>query len=255
MALSPAPSMVFSPASASSYSSSPSPVLPTLHVGAFQPSKPHWYASKYSEWFVGEHYDIGGMVDRIYELAMPNRDYPPSADIVASRRTCRTQKPRFEGDLYTPVWIAYEHDNRDSKKIAWCRYCDSTEWRELKCSTYRYHLVGAHGITAAGYKVPRPHRCRYMAVASPSQYTGRAGLPLIEGQCPLCGHWESLMGRDQTLNGSTYFKHVVRCLSKPVAKIESEISAYRAALGAAHRRAAPSAPRNYVRTSSVRSQV
>ncbi|ORZ35118.1 hypothetical protein BCR44DRAFT_32067 [Catenaria anguillulae PL171] len=82
------------------------------------------------------------------------------------------QKPRFEGDLYTPRIVRGCGRDREAK----CHICDTDKWLNLKTSAYWYHMQYYHGISSAsGLPFFQPSAHRWTVSLAPSTATAANG--------------------------------------------------------------------------------
>lgn len=54
-------------------------------------------------------------------------------------RRLQSQKPRFQGDLYTASWVS----GHGSDRTGWCGFCST--WHKMKDSAFWYHMHYSHG--------------------------------------------------------------------------------------------------------------
>lgn len=127
--------------------------------------------------------------------APPAQGLPPSDPLHP-----RQQPARFEGDLYTPIFVRGDGPTR----AGWCVYCSS--WLTLKDSAYWYHMHFAHGISCqTGKHLPGPIRCRATAGAA-------RGVGDAEWLCGGCGRWVLIVTGEK--GRTAWWRHAYRCKFK-----------------------------------------
>lgn len=125
------------------------------------------------------------------QVPPPPEDMNPSdPDLVPHE-----QELRFEGDLYTPIWVR-GHGN---KREGWCGICKPGRWLVLKNSAFWYDKSFTHGISAAtGNPFQEPQETRRMD-----------GNPDVwEGLCGSCNEWIALVSSKK--KGTTWFRHAYK---------------------------------------------
>ncbi|KAK9461284.1 uncharacterized protein V1516DRAFT_685735 [Lipomyces oligophaga] len=124
---------------------------------------------------------------------------PPASDFecVNPDDVPRKQDARFEGDLYTPLWIRKKGDLKEG----WCDMCAEPRWLILKNSAYWYDKNFAHGICPmTGHRYERPTRCRRI----------KGNEDMFEGLCGVCNQWIQITTR-RGGGGTSWFRHANRC--------------------------------------------
>lgn len=137
------------------------------------------------------------------------RKDPPACDFTRGDNVARRQRPRFEGDLYTPLWVR----NHGDLKEGWCDLCLEPRWLTLKNSAYWYDRNFQHGISpASGAQYRKPIRCRKIKRGSVAG-TAKEDEKALEGLCQFCSRWIPISGRRGS-GGTSWFRHANRCHSK-----------------------------------------
>ncbi|KAJ1850489.1 hypothetical protein LPJ73_003429 [Coemansia sp. RSA 2703] len=120
--------------------------------------------------------------------------FPPSdddSDVMRPRR----QKLRFAGDLYTPMWVR----NNGQQKEGFCDTCASGKWLQLKNSAFWYHKQFAHGISSvSGRPFVRPLQVRHYDA------------DILEGLCHQCQVWVPI-ANSKRRNSVLWFRHAHKC--------------------------------------------
>lgn len=128
-------------------------------------------------------------------ISPPQQDLQPNDPARSQKQT-----PRFDGDLYTPVYVRGERATREG----WCGYCAS--WHTLKDSAYWYHMHFNHGISCAtGQRLPAPKELRT------TLGTGR-GVDDCDALCGGCGRWQLLVAGER--GRTAWFRHAYKCQLK-----------------------------------------
>lgn len=110
------------------------------------------------------------------------------------------QHPRFEGDLYGPLWTR----GIGKLKEGLCRLCPPESWFKIKISAYWYHLNFHHGISqTTGKQFLPPEKERYNAEKR-----------LREGLCHQCLQWvplDSVRHTPVNVPRIYWWKHAQKC--------------------------------------------
>ncbi|KAJ1803273.1 hypothetical protein LPJ75_005930 [Coemansia sp. RSA 2598] len=107
----------------------------------------------------------------------------------------RRQKLRFSGDLYTPMWVR----NNGQQKEGFCDTCIPGKWLQLKNSAFWYHKQFAHGVSSvSGRPFVRPLQVRHY---DPD---------IVEGLCHQCQQWVPIANAKRR-NSVLWFRHAHKC--------------------------------------------
>ncbi|KAJ2777355.1 hypothetical protein GGI15_004532 [Coemansia interrupta] len=119
----------------------------------------------------------------------------PSSDEDSDVLRPRRQKLRFAGDLYTPMWVR----NNGQQKEGFCDTCAPGKWLQLKNSAFWYHKQFAHGISSvSGRPFVRPLQVRHYDA------------DIIEGLCHQCQVWVPI-ANSKRRNSVLWFRHAHKC--------------------------------------------
>ncbi|KAJ3100442.1 hypothetical protein HDU97_002229 [Phlyctochytrium planicorne] len=121
------------------------------------------------------------------------------ADGCGEETGVRSQKLRFDGDLYTPAWVRLAGQMKEGL----CELCPKPgRWLQLKNSAFWYHKQFLHGISSvSGVAFTKPLETRvvfvYVPLAAPTGDVTNPATPVItvmvEGLCHECQKWHPLM--------------------------------------------------------------
>ncbi|KAJ2724392.1 hypothetical protein GGI07_001993 [Coemansia sp. Benny D115] len=107
----------------------------------------------------------------------------------------RRQKLRFNSDLYTPMWVR----NNGQQKEGFCDTCSPGKWLQLKNSAFWYHKQFSHGISSvSGRPFMRPLQARHYDA------------DIIEGLCHQCHQWVPIANAKRR-NSVLWFRHAHKC--------------------------------------------
>jgi hypothetical protein len=144
----------------------------------------------------GNYTDLSEPPD-LYASLQEEQIPPPPEDMDPSDPDLKPHKQelRFEGDLYTPIWVR-GHGN---KREGWCGICKPGRWLVLKNSAFWYDKSFTHGISAA---TGRPFQ-------EPLQTKRMDDNPDVwEGLCGGCNDWIALVSSKK--KGTTWFRHAYK---------------------------------------------
>ena len=126
------------------------------------------------------------------DMSTPRTNPPIQSSMIAN---VQRRNPRFEGDLYTALWVRGEGIER----AGWCGFCSS--WHKMKDSAYWYHLHYTHGIAyATGKPIDGPRE---------TQWVDFFGWNVM---CGGCHKWLSIGVGDKAR--TCYFRHAHKCFGK-----------------------------------------
>ncbi|KAJ1933426.1 hypothetical protein FBU59_006034 [Linderina macrospora] len=124
-------------------------------------------------------------------------DLTPTAEEerIGAKARPRRQKLRFHDDLYTPMWVR----NNGQQKEGFCDTCTPGKWLQLKNSAYWYHKQFFHGISSvSGRPFMRPLQARHFDA------------DIIEGLCHQCRQWVPIANAKRR-NSVLWFRHAHKC--------------------------------------------
>ncbi|KAI9268740.1 hypothetical protein BY458DRAFT_511403 [Sporodiniella umbellata] len=108
----------------------------------------------------------------------------------------RRQKPRYDGDHYTPKWVRYT----GHLKQGYCDSCSPGKWLQLKNSAYWYHKQFFHGISSvSGKPFMKPI----------TQRIGKGDT--IEGLCHQCKRFVPAGNAKKKNNFMLWYRHAHKC--------------------------------------------
>ncbi|CAO1617220.1 unnamed protein product [Parajaminaea phylloscopi] len=137
----------------------------------------------------------------------------------------RTQSEKFAGDLYTPAIVRAGKSSGKGEaaggigtKEAWCGLCEPHQvaatgngnsliggWLNLRNSSYRYHMIRAHGIS------PRTYRPFKEPVQTLKRIPGVDGKVAegaeLKGLCHQCNNWITFSQHEAT----NFWVHAAKC--------------------------------------------
>ncbi|KAJ2705144.1 hypothetical protein FB645_002718 [Coemansia sp. IMI 203386] len=128
-------------------------------------------------------------------LSVPDFSLSGEGSDIDPKTRPRRQKLRFGGDLYTPMWVR----NNGQQKEGFCDTCAPGKWLQLKNSAFWYHKQFAHGISSvSGRPFVRPLQVRHY---DPD---------IIEGLCHQCQQWVPIANAKRR-NSVLWFRHAHKC--------------------------------------------
>ncbi|ORX87739.1 hypothetical protein K493DRAFT_237297 [Basidiobolus meristosporus CBS 931.73] len=132
----------------------------------------------------------------------PSDNDIPAILLEADKPKPHRQPPRFEGDIYTPLWVR----GVGKAKEGLCPLCkDRCLWLKIKTSAYWYHLNYQHGISS---NTGRPF-------ASPVETRIHAVTGLKEALCHKCGQWVAYESPRNSKSGNLedayWWRHAQKC--------------------------------------------
>ncbi|KAG1139122.1 hypothetical protein G6F37_009775 [Rhizopus arrhizus] len=120
--------------------------------------------------------------------------FEPTPNMLAAMP--RRQKPRYEGDHYTPKWVRYT----GHLKQGYCDSCIPGKWLQLKNSAYWYHKQFYHGISSvSGKPFMKPIK----------QRLGKGDT--IEGLCHQCQRFVPASNAKKKNNYMLWYRHAHKC--------------------------------------------
>ncbi|KAJ2033504.1 hypothetical protein H4S04_004971 [Coemansia sp. S16] len=129
-------------------------------------------------------------------LSVPDLSPPPTDEGgVNDKARPRRQKVRFSDDMYTPMWVR----NNGQQKEGFCDTCVPGKWLQLKNSAFWYHKQFFHGISSvSGRPFIRPLQVRHFDA------------DIIEGLCHQCRQWVPIANAKRR-NSVLWFRHAHKC--------------------------------------------
>ncbi|KAI9145094.1 hypothetical protein BKA69DRAFT_1025276 [Paraphysoderma sedebokerense] len=126
-----------------------------------------------------------------------------TAEVVPKSHAAKAtkQEPRFEGDLYTPLWVR----GVGKAKEGLCRLCHpENNWFKIKISAFWYHLNFFHGVSSSTGRPFDPPEKERIGPKSKQR----------EGFCGKCKKWISIGSpRNAVVNVPEiyWWKHAQKC--------------------------------------------